>query len=57
MLFVSHDLAVVRHLADRIIVLFRGQIVEEGSGESLFEAPQQPYTRQLLSAIPGRSLL
>ncbi|MFT7286193.1 MAG: oligopeptide transport system ATP-binding protein [Halieaceae bacterium] len=57
MLFVSHDLAVVKHLADRIIVLYRGEIVEQGTGESLFNAPQEPYTQQLLSAIPGRSLL
>jgi peptide/nickel transport system ATP-binding protein/oligopeptide transport system ATP-binding protein len=57
MLFVSHDLAVVRHLADRILVLYQGEIVEQGSGEELFERPQREYTRQLLSAIPGRSLL
>jgi peptide/nickel transport system ATP-binding protein/oligopeptide transport system ATP-binding protein len=57
MLFVSHDLAVVRHLADRILVLYKGEIVEQGSGEDLFERPQQEYTRQLLSSIPGRALL
>ena len=57
MLFVSHDLAVVKHLADRIIVLYQGRIVEEGTGDALFNAPQQPYTQQLLSSIPGRSLL
>ncbi|MEM1401782.1 MAG: dipeptide ABC transporter ATP-binding protein [Pseudomonadota bacterium] len=57
MLFVSHDLAVVRHLADRIIVLYHGRIVEEGKGDALFTNPQQEYTQQLLSAIPGRSLL
>ena len=57
MLFVSHDLAVVRHLADRILVLHKGELVEQGTGEALFEHPQQEYTRQLLSAIPGRSLL
>jgi peptide/nickel transport system ATP-binding protein/oligopeptide transport system ATP-binding protein len=57
MLFVSHDLAVVKHLADRIIVLYHGKIVEEGSGERLFEDPQEAYTQQLLSAIPGRSLI
>ncbi|MEM1190795.1 MAG: ABC transporter ATP-binding protein [Pseudomonadota bacterium] len=56
MLFVSHDLAVVKHLADRIIVLYGGKIVEEGTGERLFSAPQEAYTRQLLGAIPGRSL-
>jgi peptide/nickel transport system ATP-binding protein/oligopeptide transport system ATP-binding protein len=57
MLFVSHDLAVVKHLADRIIVLYHGKIVEEGTGESLFNSPQEPYTQQLLQAIPGRALL
>ena len=53
MLFVSHDLAVVRHLADRILVLYRGEVVERGSGDELFERPQQAYTRQLLQSIPG----
>ncbi len=57
MLFVSHDLAVVRHLADRILVLHKGEVVEQGSGDDLFERPQQAYTRQLLQSIPGRSLL
>ncbi len=57
MLFVSHDLAVVKHLADRIIVLYGGKIVEEGTGERLFADPQETYTQQLLGAIPGRSLI
>jgi ABC-type dipeptide/oligopeptide/nickel transport system ATPase component len=57
MLFISHDLAVVRHIADRIIVLFRGEVVEEGTGEQLFGAPQADYTRRLLDSIPGRGLL
>lgn len=57
MLFVSHDLAVVRHIADRILVLYKGQIVEQGTGQALFENPQQEYTRQLLQSIPGRALL
>lgn len=57
MLFVSHDLAVVRHLADRILVLYKGKVVEQGTGDDLFERPQQDYTRQLLQSIPGRSLL
>ncbi|NQX89214.1 MAG: ABC transporter ATP-binding protein [Halioglobus sp.] len=56
LLFISHDLAVVRQLADRIVVLNRGKIVEQASTEALFAYPQQPYTRQLLDAIPGRSL-
>ena len=57
MLFVSHDLAVVRHLADRILVLYKGEVVEQGTGDELFERPRQAYTRQLLQSIPGRSLL
>jgi len=57
MLFVSHDLAVVKHIADRIVVLFKGEIVEQGTGAELFENPQQEYTRQLLQSIPGRALL
>ena len=57
MLFVSHDLAVVRHLADRILVLYKGEVVEQGTGDDLFERPQQEYTRQLLQSIPGRSLI
>jgi oligopeptide transport system ATP-binding protein len=57
MLFVSHDLAVVRHLADRILVLYKGEVVEQGTGDELFEHPQQAYTQRLLSSIPGRSLL
>jgi peptide/nickel transport system ATP-binding protein/oligopeptide transport system ATP-binding protein len=55
MLFVSHDLAVVKHIADRIVVLYKGEIVEQGTGKSLFENPQQEYTRQLLQSIPGKS--
>ena len=57
MLFVSHDLAVVRHLADRILVLYKGEVVEQGSGEELFNNPREDYTRRLLQAIPGRGLL
>jgi peptide/nickel transport system ATP-binding protein/oligopeptide transport system ATP-binding protein len=56
MLFISHDLAVVRQLADRIVVLHRGRVVEQAATRTLFEQPQQPYTRQLLEAIPGRAL-
>ncbi|MFN2286797.1 MAG: ABC transporter ATP-binding protein [Chromatocurvus sp.] len=57
MLFVSHDLAVVRHIADRIVVLYQGCIVEQGTGDELFNHPQADYTRQLLQAIPGRALI
>ncbi|MBK8482367.1 MAG: ABC transporter ATP-binding protein [Proteobacteria bacterium] len=52
-LFITHDLGVVRYLADRIAVMYLGQVVEEGSTERIFEAPQHPYTRALLAAIPA----
>src|SRR5699024_8858183 len=51
-LFISHDLGVVRHIADRIVVMYLGKIVEIGDTESIFENPQHPYTKALLSAIP-----
>jgi len=56
-LFISHDLAVVRQLADRIVVLHKGKVVEQAGTEELFERPLQASPRQLLQAIPGRSLL
>jgi peptide/nickel transport system ATP-binding protein len=52
MLFISHDLAVVRQLSDRVAVLFRGQLLEIGSTESVFQPPYHPYTLQLLNAAP-----
>ncbi|MDX7949828.1 dipeptide ABC transporter ATP-binding protein [Lichenihabitans sp. Uapishka_5] len=51
-IFVSHDLSVVEHIADRIMVIYLGHVVELGTGEALFAAPQHPYTRALLSATP-----
>jgi peptide/nickel transport system ATP-binding protein len=53
MLFISHDLAVVRSLADRVGVLFRGTLVETGSTEAIFAPPFHPYTLSLLLAVPG----
>ncbi len=52
MLFISHDLAVVRNLADRIGVLFRGELMEVGDVESVFQPPYHPYTYELLMAVP-----
>ncbi|MDX3264761.1 ATP-binding cassette domain-containing protein [Streptomyces sp. MI02-2A] len=50
--FVSHNLAVVRQVADRVAVMRRGRLVEVGEAEQVFHTPQHPYTRQLLDAVP-----
>ncbi len=54
MLLVSHDLGVVRHTADRVAVMYLGEIVELAEVESLFDAPAHPYTRALMMAIPAQ---
>jgi len=51
-LFVSHDLSVVKHLAHRVAVMYRGKIVEQGDGDQVFSNPQHEYTRRLLAAVP-----
>jgi ABC-type oligopeptide transport system ATPase subunit len=53
LIFISHDLSVVRHMCDRIAVLRHGRIVELASNEQLYESPRDPYTRELLAAVPG----
>ncbi|MBC7137761.1 MAG: ABC transporter ATP-binding protein [Defluviimonas sp.] len=51
-LFITHDMAVVAQMADRVVVMYRGKKVEEGTATAIFEAPQHPYTRALLAAVP-----
>jgi peptide/nickel transport system ATP-binding protein/oligopeptide transport system ATP-binding protein len=53
LLFISHNLAVVRHLCEEVAVLYLGRIVERAPRDSLFLAPRHPYTRALLAAVPG----
>jgi dipeptide transport system ATP-binding protein len=51
-MFISHDLSIVRHIADEVMVMYLGHPVEQGPGEIIFEEPRHPYTRALLSATP-----
>ncbi|MEG0140244.1 MAG: ATP-binding cassette domain-containing protein [Comamonas sp.] len=51
-LFISHDLAVVQHVCDQVIVLYQGEIVERGTPQKLFSAPEHPYTQALVKAAP-----
>ena len=52
LLFISHDLSLVRYLADRVVVMYLGRIVEQGTAEAVFTPPYHPYTEALLSAVP-----
>jgi peptide/nickel transport system ATP-binding protein len=52
-LFISHDLSVVRYMADQVMVMRQGEVVEQGNVETLYHNPQHPYTQALLAAIPG----
>ena len=51
-LFISHDLSVVRHIANDVMVMYLGRVVEQGTREDIFANPQHPYTQALLSATP-----
>jgi peptide/nickel transport system ATP-binding protein len=52
LIFISHDLAVVKNVSDRVAVLYMGRIVEVGTGEEIYDRPAHPYTRKLLEAVP-----
>ena len=52
-IFVSHDLSVIEHICDRVMIMYLGKIMEIGTSEEIFGNPQHPYTRALLSAIPS----
>ena len=52
LLFISHDLSVVRHLCDRVAIMHRGRIVESGAAGEVYDNPRDPYTQRLLAAVP-----
>jgi peptide/nickel transport system ATP-binding protein len=55
-IFISHDLSVVRYVSDRILVMHKGKIIEQGDAEQIYNHPANAYTQQLIEAIPGRSI-
>jgi peptide/nickel transport system ATP-binding protein len=55
-IFISHDLSVVRYISDRILVMNKGKIVEQGPADEVYFNPQNDYTKKLIAAIPGKSI-
>jgi hypothetical protein len=53
-LFISHDLAVARHMSDEVLVPCQGEVVEQGPAEEVYARPRHPYTLRLLESVPGR---
>ena len=51
-MFITHDMAVIAEMADRVVVMYQGQVVEQGPVDQIFHDPQHPYTRKLISAVP-----
>ena len=53
--FISHDLGVVRYIADRVVIMYLGEVVEIGTKEEIFDSPKHPYTKALLNSVPDRT--
>ena len=56
-IFISHDLSVIRYLSDRILVMNKGKIVEEGPADKVYFTPENDYTKKLIDAIPGKTMI
>jgi len=55
LLFITHDLRVAATVCENILIMSKGQVVEQGTTESVFSSPSHPYTKSLLAAIPGQA--